>query len=77
MSLQEPAASNERDRPATTRTAGGSATQPRPVAQHLTCPSCRMTIAPRAHWLAPKHCPRCIAKKNTAIELLPTPPPHR
>jgi hypothetical protein len=34
------------------------------------CPRCRFGFTPRAHWLAPDFCPRCLAKHSVAIKLV-------
>jgi hypothetical protein len=38
----------------------------------LYCPRCRLSITPRAHWLAIEHCPRCVARTRTLVTLLPS-----
>jgi len=35
----------------------------------LTCPHCRFCIRPRARFLAPDYCPRCIAQRRVAERL--------
>jgi hypothetical protein len=35
----------------------------------LNCPRCGLTITPRAAWLVVRHCPRCLARSHTAVEL--------
>jgi hypothetical protein len=35
----------------------------------LNCPRCGLTITPRAAWLSVRHCPRCLARSRTAVEL--------
>ena len=37
--------------------------------QHLNCPRCGLTIRPRAEWLAVEHCPRCLARRRTAVNM--------
>jgi hypothetical protein len=32
----------------------------------LSCPHCHFAIRPRAHFLAPDYCPRCLAKRHRA-----------
>lgn len=32
----------------------------------LSCPHCHFAIRPRAHFLAPDYCPRCLAKRRRA-----------
>jgi hypothetical protein len=36
----------------------------------LNCPRCGLTITPRAAWLVVRHCPRCLARSHTAVELV-------
>jgi hypothetical protein len=36
---------------------------------YLNCPRCGLSIEIRSHWLAVTHCPRCIARSRTAVEL--------
>jgi hypothetical protein len=36
---------------------------------HLNCPRCGLTIVPRVPSLAIRHCPRCLARDRTAVEL--------
>lgn len=40
-----------------------------PATIHFNCPRCRLTITPRASWLAIAHCPRCIARSGVAVSL--------
>lgn len=39
----------------------------------LTCPRCRLSVVPRWAALAPRHCPRCLARYRVAVELQRTP----
>jgi hypothetical protein len=48
----------------TTRSSGAEA----PV-QYLTCPRCRLSIKPRSPSLQMIHCPRCVARTRTLVEL--------
>jgi hypothetical protein len=41
----------------------------------LICPSCGLSISPRATWLAIEHCPRCLARARTTVPLLSSPLP--
>jgi hypothetical protein len=41
----------------------------------LYCPRCRLSITPRARWLALEHCPRCVARTRTLVTLLPSDAP--
>jgi hypothetical protein len=41
----------------------------RTVAPYLNCPRCGLSIRPRTAWLAISHCPRCIARSRTLVEL--------
>jgi hypothetical protein len=36
---------------------------------YLNCPRCGLTITPRFPWLAMRHCPRCLARNRTIVEL--------
>ncbi len=36
---------------------------------YLNCPRCGLSIALRVRWLAIKHCPRCVARSRTIVEL--------
>jgi hypothetical protein len=36
---------------------------------YLVCPRCRLTITPRVVWLAVTHCPRCLARSRTIVEM--------
>lgn len=35
----------------------------------LNCPRCGLRITLRAHWLAIRYCPRCLARSHTIVEL--------
>ena len=37
--------------------------------RYLTCPRCRLSIRPRALSLQLVHCPRCVARTRTLVEL--------
>ena len=37
----------------------------------LRCPHCHFSIRPRATWLTPDYCPRCLAKRRVAEPLQP------
>jgi hypothetical protein len=41
----------------------------RDVGPYLNCPRCGLSIRVRLPWLAMTHCPRCIARAHTAVEL--------
>jgi hypothetical protein len=41
----------------------------RDAGSYLICPRCGLTIGTRSPWLAMTHCPRCIARAHTAVEL--------
>jgi hypothetical protein len=43
--------------------------QERPGPSHLNCPRCGLTIVPRVSWLAIRHCPRCLARTRTVVEM--------
>ncbi len=36
---------------------------------YLNCPRCRLSIEVRSRWLAIVHCPRCVARSRTLVEL--------
>jgi hypothetical protein len=36
---------------------------------YLNCPRCGLTIKLRTSWLTIRHCPRCVARSRTVIEL--------
>ena len=38
----------------------------------LNCPRCGLTITPRVAWLSVRHCPRCLARTHTLVELFVT-----
>lgn len=44
---------------------------------YLNCPRCSLTIRVRADYLAPRSCPRCIARARLAIPMYGTPHPAR
>ena len=35
----------------------------------MTCPECRLQLSPRWPLIAPEYCPRCLAKRKTAVLL--------
>lgn len=37
----------------------------------LSCPRCRLRVLPRWPVLAPRYCPRCLARYRVAVELQP------
>ncbi len=41
----------------------------RNAGSYLNCPRCGLSIGIRSPWLAITHCPRCIARARTAVEL--------
>jgi len=57
------------------REAGRTDAVTAPQALQLHCPRCRLTIAPRAGWLAIEHCPRCLARERTPVRLSASHPP--
>jgi hypothetical protein len=57
-------ATNQTDRPRT-----GSRSDARPSAPYLNCPRCGLSIEVRSRWLAIRHCPRCVARTRTVVEL--------
>jgi hypothetical protein len=44
-------------------------TEPAPATPSLNCPRCGLSIALRSRWLAITHCPRCVARSRTIVEL--------
>jgi len=45
---------------------------------YLNCPVCHLSLrAPRASFLAPEHCPRCIGRRRVATRLVPSVLPMR
>jgi hypothetical protein len=45
---------------------------------YLNCPVCHLSMrAPRAAYMAPEHCPRCIGRRRVATPLFPSPLPMR
>jgi hypothetical protein len=40
-----------------------------PAAPYLNCPRCGLSLAVRSRWLAITHCPRCVARARTIVEL--------
>jgi hypothetical protein len=51
------------------RSRSGSRAATRPSAPYLNCPRCGLSIEVRSRWLAIRHCPRCIARTRTVVEL--------
>jgi hypothetical protein len=37
---------------------------------YLNCPRCGLTVRPRPASLVIEHCPRCIARRRTAVRLV-------
>ena len=45
---------------------------------YLNCPVCHLSLrAPRAAFMAPQHCPRCIGRRRVATPLVESPLPMR
>jgi hypothetical protein len=43
---------------------------------YLNCPVCHLSLrAPRAAYMAPEHCPRCIGRRRVATPLVAGPLP--
>ena len=36
----------------------------------LSCPKCGFSLRPRAHYLTMEICPRCVARKRIAVDLV-------
>ena len=35
----------------------------------MNCPHCRLSIERNPHWLTIRHCPRCLGRNRTLVEL--------
>jgi hypothetical protein len=46
-----------------------AAAVPRPGSTALRCPDCRLVITSSVLALSPRHCPRCLARRRTAVGL--------
>jgi hypothetical protein len=45
---------------------------------YLNCPACHLSLrAPRASFMAPEHCPRCLGRRQVATPLFESPVPIR
>ena len=44
---------------------------------YLNCPRCALSIRVRADYLAPRNCPRCIARHHVPVPMYATPHPAR
>ena len=45
---------------------------------YLNCPVCHLSLrAPRAAYMAPEHCPRCIGRRRVATRLFASELPMR
>jgi hypothetical protein len=44
-------------------------------ARYLTCPRCRLSIELKSQWLTIRHCPRCLGRNRTLVELFNSPLP--
>jgi hypothetical protein len=44
-------------------------------APYLNCPRCGLSITLKTHWLAIKHCPRCLGRHRTLVEMFRSPLP--
>ena len=42
---------------------------------YLNCPRCGLSMVPRADWMGIEHCPRCLARSRTLVELFASPLP--
>jgi len=47
----------------------GSRSDVRAGTPYLNCPRCGLRIEVRSRWLAIRHCPRCVARARTVVEL--------
>ena len=41
---------------------------------YVNCPRCGLAVQPRASFLAVRHCPRCVARRGIAVEMLTSEP---
>ncbi len=39
----------------------------------LNCPRCRLSLEMRSRWTAIRHCPRCLGRTRTLVELFSSP----
>jgi hypothetical protein len=46
-------------------------------ASFLMCPNCGLHVRMIYEWVAIEHCPRCVARSQSVVRLLPSPPPLR
>ena len=44
-------------------------------ALYMNCPHCRLSIERNPHWLTIRHCPRCLGRNGTLVELFRSPLP--
>jgi hypothetical protein len=44
---------------------------------YLNCPRCNLAIRVRADYLAPRNCPRCIARHHVPVPMYSAPQPAR
>ena len=40
------------------------------VGSYQSCPRCGLSIELRSAWLAVQHCPRCVARARTTVEMV-------
>jgi hypothetical protein len=45
-----------------------------PAETSLNCPRCGLVVALTPHWLALKHCPRCVASACALVEMVRSDP---
>lgn len=41
----------------------------RAATSFLNCPRCGLSVEVRSRWMAIKHCPRCLGRARTLVEL--------
>jgi hypothetical protein len=44
---------------------------------YLNCPHCNLAVRVRAAYLAPRNCPRCIARRQVTVAMYETAEPAR
>ena len=42
---------------------------------YMNCPHCRLSIELNSRWLTVRHCPRCLGRNRTLVELFRAPLP--
>jgi hypothetical protein len=47
----------------------------RAATSFLNCPRCRLSLEVGSRWMAIRHCPRCLGRTRTLVELFSSPLP--